>query len=751
MPAGGRAETFLKHPLNPLRILERQDKWFLANGRGAMYAPPFPRWLESIGFWDECYWAEVRLERLFAALVLDERFRPLPLRLIRRRWRPDRLTQEWAAQGLRIRETRVVVGRDVFASKLEVRNAGAKERRLNLILWSMPECGVERAGAPAAHGVRIENGAALLALKGRAGEGEYALHLALAADRKPTSHTINLSEWADTSPTWQVAPFAEKVRKGLLAGDEKVDFTTEGRGLLHIGLHYRLRVGPGAAESITFGCAVAPEPGAALPALREAFAADVAATSEREWKRFFESVPYFECDDEYLTRYYWYRWYGLRLLMVSACRGMLRHPCVFEGIDGFRWHISYSAQCHMRECRWMHFASLAEGSLLNFLANQLESGSLPGHIGVHSHDQGFYHADWGDAALAVYAIHEDKGFLKTIYEPLVRYAEYFERERDRENLHLYDVLNQGETGQEYSSRYLFADPEADKWGPIRLKGVDGTVYMYNLQRSLARIAAIIDRPQDARRWQQQAALTRAAILAKMWDEKRKEFCDFSAEKSQRSPYSPSVAFYPFFTDLPGKRHLPALKEHLLNPKRFWTRFPVPTVALDDPYFSAEAEWKGKRHSCPWNGRVWPMTNSHACEALAAALRLDASLKKPAAELIKRFVRMMFFDGDVNRPNCFEHYNPHSGLPCTYRGIDDYQHSWVVDLILKYVAGVQPQLEKTLIVAPLPFGLRRFRVDRMRYKGCWVKVAWDTRAGLRVYVDGKLRAQRRNLARVEIAL
>src|SRR2546429_4324554 len=29
-----------------------------------------------------------------------------------------------------------------------------------------------------------------------------------------------------------------------------------------------------------------------------------------------------------------------------------------------------------------------------------------------------------------------------------------------------------------------------------------------------------------------------------------------------------------------------------------------------------AEWKGKRHNCPWNGRVWPMTNSHIIEALA---------------------------------------------------------------------------------------------------------------------------------------
>jgi len=738
--------------LDPLRLLERADKWFLADGCGAMYAPPFPRWLEHVGFWDECYWAEIRFERLYTVLILDEQFRPVPMQFVGRKWRPDRLVLEWKGQGLRVRETRVVIGCGVFASKLEIRNGSKEPRDLNLILWTMPEYRGEQAGAPAAFGVRIEKDAALFGLKGRERDNEYVLRIALGADRKPTSHTINLSERTDTVPAWEIAPFAEKVRRSRLAGEQKVAAGADKQGFLHIGLHYRLRISGQSAETITVGAAVSPEEGAARAALRDALAEDVAKTSEREWRRFFRSVPHFECSDEYLTRYYWYRWYGLRLLMVSVRRGVLRHPCVFEGIGGFRWHISYSAQCHMRECRWMHFPSFAEGSLLNFLANQLAGGSLPGHIGVCSHDQGFYHADWGDAALAVYAIREDKGFLKAIYEPLVRYAEYFQRERDREGIHLYDLVNQGETGQEYSSRYLFADPKADEWVPIRLKGVDSTVYIYNLQKSLALIAGIIGRPKDEQRWEREATLTRAAVLDRMWDEKRKEFCDYSAQKGQRSPYSPSVSFYPFFTDIAAKKHLGAIRQHLLNPKRFWTRFPVPTVALDDPYFDAEGEWKGKRHSCPWSGRVWPMTNSHACEALAtAALRLDPSLKRPAAELIRRFVRMMFFDGDPARPNCFEHYNPFTGNPCAYRGIDDYQHSWVVDLILKYVAGVQPQLEKSLIVEPLPFGLEHFRADRIRCKDHWVKVTWDKKRGLRVYLDGKVRAHARTLRRIELPL
>jgi len=135
----------------------------------------------------------------------------------------------------------------------------------------------------------------------------------------------------------------------------------------------------------------------------------------------------------------------------------------------------------------------------------------------------------------------------------------------------------------------------------------------------------------------------------------------------------------------------------------------------------------------------------------AALRLDRTLAEAAAELISRFIKMMFFDQDLDRPNCYEHYNPFTGMPCLYRGVDDYQHSWVVDLIIKYVAGVQPQPTPTLVVDPLPFGLQEFTLDRVRYKGHWAKVTWSEKGGLRVLLDGKQMARRPHLERVEVPL
>jgi hypothetical protein len=222
----------------------------------------------------------------------------------------------------------------------------------------------------------------------------------------------------------------------------------------------------------------------------------------------------------------------------------------------------------------------------------------------------------------------------------------------------------------------------------------------------------------------------------MWDPELGMFTDLNPENGGRTGVKAAVGFYPFLTDIAGLQHVGALTEHLLNPSEFWLPYPVPASAADDAYFSPWAEWKGKRHNCPWNGRVWPMTNSHVCEALArASQHLDESLKPAAAELIERFVKLMFFDGDVSRPNSFEHYNPLTGQPSTYRGIDDYQHSWVVDLLIRYLAGVQPDVDGTLTIDPLPFEAGSFRLSNLRVRGRELAVCWDAGSGFEVLLDG----------------
>src|ERR1051326_8781242 len=126
--------------VDPLSLLERNDKWYLGGGRAAMFAPAFPRFLDPPVFWDETYYADIRIERLFCLLFLDENGRPLSLRRATRHWTPDRLTQIYTVEGvpgLQIHEDRVVTPNDSFASRLTFQHTGATSARLNVLLWSL--------------------------------------------------------------------------------------------------------------------------------------------------------------------------------------------------------------------------------------------------------------------------------------------------------------------------------------------------------------------------------------------------------------------------------------------------------------------------------------------------------------------------------------------------------------------------------------------------------------------------------------
>jgi hypothetical protein len=786
--------------LDPLEYLEREDKWYLGGGRAAMFAPAFPRWLDRFGFWDEAYFADVRLERLFTVLVLDEDERPLTLQRENRRWTPDALTQiHVTSDGLRIREDKVVTEHDTLASRISIYNEGKRNRTLQLILWSLqaktelnPEVkgtsaeAVSKAGEYLTFAHTVEYGespysdrpAESAAWGERAAETsperpKQELFVALGADRAPVSSCILLAEPADTSPLWQVSIVPEKFSDGRFHQStqrpnnpttQEPSTSTIPRILnaqhptpshLHLCLHYSLEIPSGESRSIQLGASLNLDRERGLHYIQNDLQKDVAAASRKSWHDYFAGVPYFECSDPYLQKYYWYRWYGVRLLTVDLRdQGVERfpHPCVFEGIGGFRSHISYSAQCHMLETGWKHDPSLAFGSLEGMLASQENSGFIPGHIYLWREDRGFYHANWGANALQAYHITGDRSFIDRVYPGLSRYADYFERERDREDSHLYDIVDQGETGQEYMSRYLFVDEGADDWRRIQLKGVDSTVYVYQLQRALSEMASIVGKETESRVWTRKADLTGQAVREKMWDPERGFFFDVDPRTGRRSPYKAAVGIYPFLCDIAGPEHLAAISDHLLNPAEFWTPWPVPASSVDDPYYSSEAEWKGIRMSCPWNGRVWPMTNSHVAEALAhASQTLDPSLAVHASRFIHSFIKLMFFDQNPKRPNCFEHYNPINGTPSLYRGVDDYQHSWVVDLLIKYLIGLQPSGTDELVFDPLPFEVSQFKMSGIHYRGRSIDVTWDEKTGYAISVNGEERIREKSRKRISVRI
>jgi hypothetical protein len=724
-----------------LKLLQRSDKHYIGGGNRLLWAPPFPLFADVPGFWDEAHFYNFELRPLFTWTLLEENGREIPLRFISRRWDPSALVQTYAGSSprgaLTVREYRSIAAPDVATSEVTVEFRGKGKLTIHFVAWTAQE--TRGAGGATEAGFRddaftFSRHAATPASPG------VKLGLLFGLRGKTASHVLQLSEGTLPPPRWSLSPMYEKFSAGRLPG------TLQGTGIddsgvLFMALHQKLEPAPGKPARAAAGLAVSLSIEDSRANFRKA--AEEAAPSisgAAAWNEYFADVPTFHCTDDKITRYYWYRWYGLRLNTIGGGEGNYPRPVVCEGPAGFRAPVSYSAPCHMLENRWRHDPALAQGSLLTFIANQREDGGFPGYIDpFHRRTEDFYHAHWGDALLQLDAVHHSPHFLREALDGLARYAKYFDRERDRDGTGLYDIANHYETGQEYMHRYTAVNPDADRenWGEVfRMKGVDATVYIYELKRALAVLTRALGKPGEAELWEIGADKIRNAVRSRMWDPVEEMFFDINPLTSARTNVKSATCFYPYLTDIVTAEHLPGLHRHLFNEGEFWPPFPVPSTSLDDETFAAEPEWKGKRMNCPWNGRVWPMTNSHIAEAIArcGVAFDDRLLRERAAEMIRKFIAMMFLDGDSARPNCYEHYNPLTGRPSIYRGIDDYQHSWVVDLIIKYICGIRPE-RGAIVIDPFPFGLAGVSIDNVVIRGRRVGVKIEKKK-FTVSVDGR---------------
>jgi hypothetical protein len=715
--------------------LARDDKWYLSAGDGILWAPAFPVWLHTPGFWDEAHVYYHPFAPLFSVAIVDGRGYELPLKQISRNWRPDRLVCRYQADnGAVLVETREALGRGRFASTWNVETPASDAPRTDLHLvayTAQPGDQVTDASSPSPSSVRWRR--ALIDRREQKMEIDATLSVDIpGVARPPTNVRIAAvrSEGSAVQPQWRFTPFAERWEHGRGLREEVRLEGISPAGLVYAAIDVPVSgLATLAARAVRFTIELVPvessfqlDPGCAI------------TSPTQEWSTFLQSFPTFRCSDPHLEKYYDYRLYGLRLCRLEGGAGNVKHPAIAEGISYFHVPITYSGQCHMFEMRWSTNPDVARGTLLNFIDNQKDDGSFHGRIYTnHLIGTDFYLASWGDAALAVDSIHPDDGYLRRIHDGLARHARWMDSTRDGELSGMYDVINHFETGQEYMSRYQSVNPKADLDGwkdSTKLKAIDATVYAYLLHRALARIADRLGTGESAD-WGKRAERVGRALLERMWNERTGMFSDVDPRTGKITGVEAAVCFYPMLTDLLTENHLARMLDRLTDPAHFGTPYPVPSSALSDPLFNADAEWKGKRHVCPWNGRVWPMTNSHIIDGLMRQWRLrdgSSPTDRPrhragaiAGDFLARFVRMMYHDGDLARPNCYEHYNPLTGHTCEYRGIDDYQHSWVVDLIIRGVMGIDPGhtgRSSTLTIDPLPMpaGAQAAAMENLRIAG-----------------------------------
>jgi len=358
---------------------------------------------------------------------------------------------------------------------------------------------------------------------------------------------------------------------------------------------------------------------------------DIAA---RKWHDWFAAAP--QVAEEYQAQYY-YAWWIMRAGLISTRFYTTREamtPSMIHYVGVWQW----DAYFHALAYRHVDIR-LAQDQIRILLDHQREDGMIPDAV----HDEGAVtHLNFPvDAdvtkppllAWAAYKLYEQDGdseFLDEIYEPILRWNNWWFEKNDVDGNGLCEYQHPYSSGLDDS-------PLWDEGMPV--ESPDLNTYLYLQQEALAKIARIIGKKDDAEMWAQRAQAMIQRMIDLTWDAENGLF--WATRNRSRVNVRTPFNLFPLITGQLSVDISKRLVAHLTDEHQFWPRYPVPTVAMDDPKYDPNQMWRGP---------AWVNVNYLLIEGLQRSGYPD----------LARDLRHRTLDLICGQDDIYEYYHPVSG-------------------------------------------------------------------------------------------
>lgn len=307
----------------------------------------------------------------------------------------------------------------------------------------------------------------------------------------------------------------------------------------------------------------------------------------------------------------------------------------------------------------------------------------------------------------IYQITNDRAFVAEVLPAVLTIFEWLGSNRDPDDDHLLSIIQPDESGLDAAPKFdvpmgmsgraslvapeqraamqrLIARYEEVRGDQAQMLHLDAfhveevlfnTIYGDGL-RSLARLlravpevqlpapwAGLVEPPYLADELDTRAARVTSALLNKCWDEENGLFWDLWGRGESPLRVLTFTSIFPLILeDMPEPTVRRLLRDHLLEPAEFWTRYPVPSVAVDEPTFDPSF-----RSQAIWRGPTWVNVNWYFYWGLVRHDYGDI-----ATELANRTFEMVMRGGQR------EFFNP---LTAEGQGANDFSwSSLVLDLL-----------------------------------------------------------------------
>ena len=363
---------------------------------------------------------------------------------------------------------------------------------------------------------------------------------------------------------------------------------------------------------------------------------EIFAEAERRWHDWFAAAP--PVAEPYRAQYY-FAWWVMRAGLISSRFYTTREamtPSKIYYVGVWQWDAYFHALAYRHVDR-----RLAQDQIRIIIDHQRSDGQLPDAV----HDEGtITHLDFpvdadvtkppllAWAAWKYYETHLDKEFLDEIYEPAVRWNRWWFEYNDLD----------GDGLCEYHHPYSSGLDDSPLWDDgLPVTSPDLNTYLYMQMENLGRIAHVLGLEEESRHWNFMASRLLKRMNEKLWDPEAGLYWALHNGRPirVRTPFS----LFPLLTGALEPNVAERLLAHLTNPASFWPRYPVPSVALDDPQCSLTTMWRGP---------TWVNVNYLLMEGLERSGYRDV-----ADELCRLTLDMI-----SQRPDIYEYYNPQDGTP-----------------------------------------------------------------------------------------
>ncbi|MCK4328568.1 hypothetical protein KAX02_01875 [candidate division WOR-3 bacterium] len=426
---------------------------------------------------------------------------------------------------------------------------------------------------------------------------------------------------------------------------------------------------------------------------------------KKKWNDYF-AFQLLNTNNINLKKTHYYGMYIAKVNEVEPCVENppgINHPAIFPSKPCYRgvwvWDTAYLTVPLIPTCDY----KICEGALLTHLDNQREDGSIPICI-LSNGEQPLFPKISQPPLLSMDAFiiykakeyFEDKeraiNFLKLVYQRLKNFNNFWYKKRDRDKDGFCEYTSRNLYGFNYSYESGVDDsPYWDEAGGEAVEDIALNIFLVLDKRYLVRMAKLIGEEYEP--IEREALEIEEKIINEFYDPETGLFFPRRSDSHNLIKIKTFECLLPLLLDNLSDEKKENLVKHLLNSDEFWTPYPVPTVAKDDPAYGTR--WG----AVCWRKPVWMCVNWWLARGL-----VRHQYYNQAEVLINKTIELVLNSAqeEYGRERFAENYDPEIGK----KSKDGYAYlfGWnglVTDMITSLLGGIDfLDTQERLTICPI---------------------------------------------------